>query len=355
MKELYQKYQAYWPAAFFVGGFAFDLLTTDRIDHGLSLIQQLAFLLLIMIFSYWELVTPKSFLVQQSWRFRFWRFHVEALHFLFGCLLSLYTIFYFKSASIITSSLFLFLLVVLLVFNELPQFQKQGLVVRASMLALCLSSYFIYLVPVVSGEIGLLPFLISMALSMALFYLLGNRLRHSVENQSEIDKKFLLPGLIVQLSFVLLYFLKVLPPVPLSLKFVGIYHEVKKEANQYVLNYERPWWAFWQKGAQTFIRREGDRVYCFVSIFSPTQFKTKINLTWHHYSKNKWKMRDQVSLNISGGRDAGFRGYAYKSNFEEGDWQVRVMTQDQRELGRISFSVSPGASDQPREFKSDLF
>ena len=355
MREIYEKYQGYLPAIFFIGGFGFDLLTTDRIDQSFSLIQQVTYLFFIMIFLYWEVVTPQAFLKEESFLNKMWSFHVEALHFLFGSLLSLYTIFYFKSSSLVTSFFFMSFLATLLVINELPRFKKVGITVRVSLFALCLSSYFIYLVPVVTGEIGVVSFILSMTISMGLFLFLCTRIHTRQQDPEWLKKRLLIPGLIVQFVFVVMYFFKLLPPVPVSLKYIGIYQNIRKSDGQFFLSYERDWWRFWQSGAQTFIKREGDKVYCFVSIFSPTQFKDTVQLVWFHKTKRGWKKVDKVSLSIVGGRDQGYRGYIYKSNFEPGDWKVKVMTSDLREVGRISFEVVLAEPESQREWRQDLY
>ncbi len=355
MRQFYKKYQGYFPAAFFIGGFLFDIFTTDRIDQAFSLIQQLIYLLLLLVFVYWEVVTPQVFLKENGFLAKVWAWHVELLHFLFGSLLSLYTIFYFKSTSLMTSFAFMGFLAIILIINELPQFQKRGIMIRAALLALCLSSYFIYLVPVMTGAIGMLSFLLAMAISMAVYYLLCTRILRKKQDLSWVQKNLLAPGLIVQVVFVALYIFKLLPPVPISMKFIGVYHDIQKPADKFVLSYERDWWRFWQSGAQTFLKREGDKVYCFVSIFSPTQFSDQVRLVWFKSTPNGWSRRDEVPLTIQGGRDQGYRGYAYKSNFEMGDWQVRVLTSDDREVGRISFDVTPSDSSAARVWRQDFY
>jgi hypothetical protein len=356
MRQLYKKYHGYLPASFFIGGFIFDLLTTDRIDQSFSLIQQALYLFLIMILLYWEVITPTIFLKEDSFLNKVWTFHVEVLHFLFGSLLSLYAIFYFKSSSLITSFVFMAFLASILIINELPRFQKSGIVVRSSLFALCLSSYFIYLIPVLTGKIGFFPFIFSMTLSMCLFLFLCTRIHIRKADKKWLHQKVLLPGIVIQTLFVVLYVTKLLPPVPISLKYIGIYQDINKQNGDFYLNYERPWWKIWQSGAQTFVKREGDKIYCFVSIFSPTQFKDNVQLVW--YLKNKqgeWSRVDQVTLPILGGRDQGYRGYASKANFELGKWQVRVITSDLREVGRVSFEVVDAELGSQRKWLQDKY
>ncbi len=355
MKEFYQKYQGHLPALFFVGGFLFDIFTTDRIDQTFSLIQQVSYLFLIMLFFYWELFTPKVFLKEGGFLNKLWKYHVELLHFLFGSLLSLYTIFYFKSASLMTSFAFMIFLTAILVINEFPQFQRRGAMIRSTLLALCLSSYLVYLVPVVTAAIGWGAFLLAIILSSSVFILFARFIYLKGDDKKWIKKNIFIPGILVNLIFVLLYFFKLLPPVPISLKYIGIYHDIQKPGTEYVLNYEREWWRFWESGAQTYVYREGDKLYCFVSIFSPTQFSDQMKLMWLKKTKGAWKKRDSVSLSIKGGRAEGYRGYAYKENFEPGPWQVRVLTSDLREVGRIYFEVVEAEPGSSRVWQQDLY
>ena len=45
-----------------------------------------------------------------------------------------------------------------------------------------------------------------------------------------------------------LYFLNWIPPIPLSLKFGGIYHQIEKNHEEYLLTYEKgPWYAIWKQ------------------------------------------------------------------------------------------------------------
>jgi hypothetical protein len=351
VKDFYQKYHSYLPAAFFLAGFLFDLLTLGRIDQALSLLQQLAYIFIIMLLMYWEVHTPKRFLMKGTQFQKIWKYHKEAMHFLFGGLLSIYTIFYFKSASLLNSFLFIAFLATILMINELPRLQKVGLVARSALLGLCISSYFVYLVPVISGTIGVWTFLMSMAISISLYQLFNLQILKKKEDDIQFSKKLVLPGLIVQIIFVFLYFVKILPPVPLSLKHIGIYHKVERGQDEYLLQQDKPWWAFWRSGSQVFSYQAGDKVYCAFSIFSPAQFKEQIFIQWSFLGKNGWKDTDQIPVAISGGRDQGFRGFAYKSNIEMGDWKVKVLTSDGREIGRIYFEVHPSDGNS-RTFKT---
>src|SRR5690606_16194219 len=95
--ELHSKYEKYYPAGFFVGGFIFDVITLDRIDSLFAIIQQalyivaIGFLLVYQTLEKMALFTPPPALT------KIWKYHNEALHFIFGSLLSSYFLFYFVS------------------------------------------------------------------------------------------------------------------------------------------------------------------------------------------------------------------------------------------------------------------
>jgi hypothetical protein len=99
-RQYVEKYKPYFPASFFIGGFVFDLLTVSRIDEGLQLLQQFVYLVIIGFL----LVAEKSPKVENffstGFRLKIWEYRYEIIHLLLGSLLSVYMIFYFKSASL---------------------------------------------------------------------------------------------------------------------------------------------------------------------------------------------------------------------------------------------------------------
>jgi hypothetical protein len=156
---------------------------------------------------------------------------------------------------------------------------------------------------------------------------------------------------IVLVSFLGLYMVRLIPPVPLSLPFIGVYHTVERVPEGFKLGHEKPWWRFWQNGDQEFHAHRGDKVYVFFRIFSPTHFSDQVLVRWY-WKDNKlgWTLQDSIPIKIVGGRGEGFRGYGIKSNYQPGEWKVQVETADEREIGRVYFSLDI-APDEPRTFE----
>lgn len=358
MKELMHKYKAYMPAAFFLGGFLFDIITLARIDESFQLLQQFTYLVVTGALLITDKIHTLNQNLEQTRFSKIWSFRYEAIHFLLGSLLSAYAIFYFKSASLWNSFIFIGFLSLLLILNELTHFKKLGAIIRFSLFALCSCSYFVYLVPIMWQHIGLFTFIFSLIIS-AIFYVtlmyFLSRNRDIMNN--ELLVQVTLPGMAIHVLFFLFYIFSFLPPVPLSIEKIGIYQGIEKVNDTYHLFYDRPWWRFWEKGAQTFEAHPNEKIFCFVSVFAPNFFREKVAMEWWYKLPSGWKKTDSVPMQIVGGRDQGFRGYSVKQNYDEGEWQVKVVTSDQREIGRIYFTVDKkeGPIDEPYTYKVDTY
>jgi hypothetical protein len=367
VRDFRARHEKWELALFFFAGFAYDILTLPRIDSRFLLIQQgvylgvMGLLLLVELRWSWGVEPPR-------WLARVWRFREGALHFFLGGLLSPYTLFYFKSASGLTAFLFLAGLFGLLVANELPRFRALGPVVRVGLYGVCLTSYFAYLLPVLLGYFSGKLFVAATGLSCLATLLITLLVRGWGGDRRRTVRHVSLPGLGVQLLLLGLYAVEAIPPVPLSMLSSGIYHgvEVTKgpKGRDYRLLHERSEWTPWQRGDQDFHARPGDKVYFFASIFAPGSFKprytgdrgTRLVIRWFHDDPEKgwtqYHAYDDLYLE-QGGRDQGFRTFAYVTNPRAGDWRVSMETEDGREIGRLSFTVTPDTGTAPRAFKVD--
>ncbi len=332
LRSFYKRHERWFPLAFFVLGFLFDAAMIRRIDEPAVVIQQAVYLI-----SSGVLIC--LFLLKRT----FWKYQEELLHFLLGTLLNAYMIFYFKASSLFASLGFILLLCGLLYFNESKRF-------RNALYCLCLISYFVCMVPIALGQLGWIPFTLgllaaNLAIAPMVWFLL----------KRDLAKPIVFPFLAIQTVFALLYFFEMIPPVPLSVTSIGIYHDIHKTNGTYELVSTRSRWQFWQKGDQTFTARAGDKIFCFARIFSPSRFKDKLQVRWMHYDEHRgWLRHDAIPLPVVGGREEGFRGFTVKANWEPGDWRVQVETSDNRELGRIYFTVIADNGTDERPTHVDL-
>jgi hypothetical protein len=264
------------------------------------------------------------------------------VHFMLGTLLNAYALFYFKSASGWSAALFVVVIAALLLVNELPMFRRLGPVVLYALYSFCLTSYFAYLYPVLLGRMRWWMFLLAIATSMIPLLLLSRLHFRVTASRWRVLRQALLPSFGAQALLVVLFLLGLLPPVPLSLLEIGIYHDVARDpSGSYLLSRQpTPWWKPWTRDDSDFQARTGDRVYCFFRVFAPARFEDQVRVRWSYRESGRgWLPSDAVPIVVRGGRERGYAGYTYKQNWRPGEWRVAVETGDGREIGRHAFSV----------------
>lgn len=342
---------------FFVGGFLFDSLTMTRIDSAVDLIIQLVYLIVITVIVIAQVRAAHGLWTPSGRLARYWPYETEVLHFCYGGLLSGFIVFYFKSTSFSRSFVFLTLIAVLMVANEMPQIRKWGTQLRLGLYAFCIVSYLNYLLPVLVGRMGWHVFLLGWAFAVGVtFQVLKKLASYSADSTSALKQMGRAPA-IVLLLVLTLYSLKLIPPVPLSLQHLGIYRNVEKTGSTYVLTKRVPkWYAFWRTDNRVFPARAGDEIYSFVSVFAPRRFSHSIYIRWSFYNpvKKEWLTADRLPIALAGGRKDGFRGFTRKEHYEPGNWRVEVETEDGRVLGSKSFVVEADASTGERRLKNFL-
>src|SRR5215471_14910304 len=222
---------------FFGGGFAFDSVMIRRIDDALVLIQQGAYLIVVGVvlagLVIWNEKTPA---LPDRWK---WLPNVSGplVHFMLGTLLNAYALFYFKSASGWSAALFVVVIAALLLVNELPMFRRLGPVVLYALYSFCLTSYFAYLYPVLLGRMRWWMFPLAIATSMIPLLLLSRLHFRVTASRWRVLRQALLPSFGAQALLVVLFLLGFLPPVPLSLLEIGIYHDVTRDpSGSYLLS-----------------------------------------------------------------------------------------------------------------------
>lgn len=344
--EFYQHNEVLVSMVVFALGFLFDVLTIRRIDNLYFIIQQGFYLVVLGFFLILEIR-------QKTGKKDLWKYHNLVVHFLFGALLSIYTIFYYTSASAITSFLYIVLLGGLMLVNESNKARAVGLPVRVILFTICTLSYFSFLYPIIIGRVGMLPFWLGIGSSFSLLTLIWLVNLRRIRN---VHKEVVWPSVLVHLLFILGYYTSLIPPVPVAVKKIGVYYEVQKENDQYIGLHQRTFWESWKPGVKVLKVRPGDKVTVFLSVFSPAHFQDQIQLKWYYDDKNSgWSLEDTIPINIIGGRESGFRGFASKQFYKLGLYRVIVETSDGREVGRINIQIERDDSTDARFFKEDRY
>ncbi|MHB8420167.1 MAG: DUF2914 domain-containing protein [Myxococcales bacterium] len=354
LRALRDRYAAWQGAVFFALGFVFDARMLRRIDEPAVLLQQGAYLLLcgalIALAQRGELTgwRPPRLLRAP------WRHADELLHFMLGTLLNAYTLFYFRSASGLTALGFLIVVAGLLAVNELPRFRRLGPLVLYALYSVCLTSYFAYLLPVLLGRIRPWMFYLAVLASLSLVGLHLRWLRDWSGSLRYLIGQAAAPAIAVQAAFVLLYALRLTPPVPLAIEEMGIYHSVAREPGGWRLERLKGAGTLWQRWRPLFLERAGDRVYCFARVFAPSRFHDRIDMVWFFDDPGRgWTEFHRLPLGVSQTPRAGARGFAtdgYLTHPRPGRWRVEIQSEDGRTLGLLHFTVAEDGGTGPRDF-----
>lgn len=338
---------------FFVGGFIFDAFTIIRIDSLLDILIQTLYIGCITFILIRQVKYEAGLWEPSGWVKKFWHFETEAIHFFYGGLLSAYVILYFKSTTGPRSMVFFGLTLLLMFANEMPQVKEAGSRMRLGLHAFCVVSFLNYLIPILVGRMGTWTFLLAVFFTALISYGLVKYLAKLDPDPMRAHFTFGWPPLVALVLVTFLYFEKWIPPVPLSMQYAGIYHQVERVGNKYELTYPKPaWYRFWQKDSRPFIARPGDVVHCFVRVFAPSRFTQEIFMQWSvRGSDGKFHASDRIPLAIHGGRDDGFRGVGEKSNYSPGNWRVAVITDDGRVIGQTSFTIETDSQTAERVWR----
>ncbi len=337
--------------SFFLGGFVFDVITLSSIDDLFSVVQQILYLFIVGFLLTSEfLVTAQKWSVP-SWLAKPWEYRSAIVHFFLGSLLSIYSLFFLKSASIFSSLMFVGLLMGIMVANEMKNVQSRG-DTKIGLYVVCLFSFFSMMIPVALGFVGWIPFLLSLAATGVVLWGVYKFLMKQVGDAELLKRHLVVPGATVSGLFLVFYLLGWIPPVPLAVEEMGIYHDIQKRDGRYFLSHENPWYKPWNNGDQDFAARPGDKIHLFAKVFSPARFDDTVVLHWQKFSvADGWQTTDKIPLRVTGGRVGGYRGHASKGNYTPGDWRVAVETTDGREIGRIPFSITVSDEFGQRQFE----
>jgi hypothetical protein len=332
--------------AFFFAGFLFDVVLLHRIDSTPLLIHQGTYLVLTGLLVFWDHRLTVAGREPEGWVGRVASYRLWVMHFFLGTLLNAFIVFYFRSSSGLFGALFIVALAAVIVVNELPRFRSKGPVVRVALLSFSVTSYLAYLLPVLWGELRAWQYVVAVLLGSLATVGLWRFFARFTHDPNWTIRRAVAPGLIVQVTLLALYFAEAIPPVPLSVKHLGIYNAIEVEKGElkrtYRLRFQAaPWWRFWARTQSTLRAGPGDRAWAFVRVFAPTRFQDRVSFAWDYLDpKAGWTAWGKpFSTSLTGGNEEGFRTFAYTTPARSGSYRVRVLTADDREIGRETFEV----------------
>jgi len=342
LKAFYEKYERVLIPGTLVLGLIIDFLTfhSVRVETFLKLLTAylvVAGALIAFMHIYdarWEAKTGE-------W-LRYVRVAVPILiQFAFGALLSASFLFYWFGGSIFVSWPFILIIVFLLTANDVLREYYMKPVTQIGVYFFLLFTIGTVLFPYVLRSIDPRVFVITAVVAVGAITVYVVVLSRFVPKIQQ--KRRAVFGVVVGITMFIsgLYVSGVLPPIPLSVRDVGVYHRVELANGKYELTTERETLLERIVPGQTIHIQEGDPVYVFTAIFAPTDLNTTIYHRWQMYNEDTddWVEKDRLSFSIVGGRAEGYRGYSLKRAVSTGVWRVDIETETEQVLGRIHFRI----------------
>lgn len=317
-----------------IGGFVFDAVTLKRADSFWEIFWVVVHLAVVAV-CILLVNRPTRALATDFW-------FLNILQFTFGGLLSTFLVLNFRSGSIWVSWPFFLILGAAFLANERLKDQYARLYFQLGIFFLSLFCFTILIVPVILHAIGPFIFLLSGAISLAVLFMFLGLLRSVTGVDLDTGRLPLIAVIAgIFLSINALYFLNLIPPIPLSLRDAAAYHAITRNADgNYSVQSENPGLFRFFRHYETFHAAPGASVYAYSAIFSPTSLNTTIIHQWQFYEpKRGWTNMGRVELPVRGGRGEGYRTYSVKTGILAGAWRVNVEIPSGALLGRLRFNV----------------
>lgn len=343
------KNERYLSSGTLLAGFIFDTVALKRIDLLTENLILLSYISVAVVGIFVVNLIEGGVLAHPFFtRIRSWL--TMPIQFALGGLFSGVFIFYSRSASLAQSWPFLGFLMFILIGNEIFRQKYLRLSFQASVLFVGVFSYAIYSLPIVLHSMSVWVFLLSGLAALGFIAGLLAVLAQFIP-QKVRENKTVLAGSVGGLFLALntMYFLNIIPPLPLALKEAEIAHSVQKTADGYVLEVESRSWREWILPYKTARVVAGEPLYFYSAVFAPTDLSATLVHEWSYRdeARDEWVSSTRVPLAIMGGRDGGYRGYSYKSTLVPGRWRVDVETENGQILGRVKILVTT-ISSAPR-------
>lgn len=342
----------------YVAGFVSDIFTFVLIPISVANLLFLSYLGLVAVCILGNYILTARGLDTRPgivWRALSVILPLGALYFI-GNLLSGFLIFYTKSSFVFASWPFLLVLALVFIGNEFFRDYRNHLAFQMGLFFFAIYTYSIFALPLFLHALSPLIFIESTIASILVFALfMGILVGISRRGLQGVWYKIAGGVTVVVLVISGSYFSGLIPPIPLTLTEVGIYHSVEHTAAGYEVQVEdqapvqNPWWHLALSWQPTTIHiQSGESLSAFSAIFAPTDFGTSVVHRWEQYDKSghTWKTRSEISFPISGGRNGGYRGYSTISNINPGKYRVSIETTSGQVIGRTVF-IAEEAPDAP--------
>lgn len=338
----------------FFFGFITDTYLLPEVENPITKYLGLTYLLslsIIIIVREWVVARNTASKLEQ----RAYSLLTFGVAFFSGSALSFIFVYALRSSALAVSwPLFIMLFLVMLA-NEFVETHGYRFTLDIGVLFIATTFYFIFDVPILFGAVNDFIFFISVSIAALVAFAYVWILRNFSEAAERETSRGYALAIGIPLFVAMLYFLNVIPAVPLSLKSSGIYHHIERtESGDYIGTREPDTRWFAQYRRDTYHMTDSDDgIYFFSSVGAPADINAPITHVWEYYDERtkQWVTSTTIAFDMTGGRNTGYRAYSKKENVSPGMWRVTVKVDNNRIIGRQRFYIEKGQSARVEEVK----
>lgn len=354
IKALISKGWQHASTVIFVFGFLFDSFLLPDVDRPETKYLGLTWLCLLavtIILREWVVSRNTASKLEQK-TYSILTFGVS---FFSGSAMSFVFVYAMRSAAFVVSWPLFVILLIIMAANEFISTHNYRFTLDIGVLFVGLVFYSIFNVPIVMGQVNDVVFLVSVTVALIVSLVYVWILKHTSEAAERETARGYALAMGIPLFVGMLYFLNVIPAVPLSLEKSGIYHRIEKtETGEYIGQQENDMRFLAQYRRDTYHLTAADNgIYFFSSVSAPAEVSAPITHVWEYYDETTrtWITSSTISFSLTGGRGDGYRAYSKKENVSPGLWRVTVKVDNNRIVGRQRFYIEKGESVEVKEVK----
>jgi hypothetical protein len=333
----------------FIGGFIFDLIILPEAGHTLTVWIGALYLTIVA-----SAIALREWIVSQNTASKTEQRIFSTLTFVIayfsGSSLSFISVYAIRSAAFSVSWPLLFILLLCILVNELVSSHDFRFTLDVGVLLLALLFFIVFNVPILFKVQNDMTFVVSLGISIAISLGYLFLLQFTSESASEELSRLYALGVGIPMFIGMLYFLNVIPAVPLSLHNGGVYHSmVRDTAGNFSAIQEKDTRLLSGLRVPIYHMSSQDSgIYFFSAVSAPVELTAPLSHVWEYYDPitKQWVSKTVIEFTLDGGREDGYRAYSKKENITEGLWRVTVKVDDKRVVGRMKFYVTVGTEEE---------
>lgn len=343
-----QTYIQHASTIIFIVGFLFDMVVLPDIDDPITKYVGITYLFaiaLLIMFREWVVSRNTASRTEQ----RIYAASSFGIAYFSGSALSFVVVYALRSAALTVSWPLFVIFFLCMIANEFVSSYNFRFTLDVAIFFIALLFYIVFNIPVLvktqTSFIFILSILVTITISVLYVYFLS---KISDTSYNEAPRGYAL-AVGIPMFVGMLYFLQVLPAVPLALKNQGVYYSViKTETGEYLGEKEVDTRIFSTLRKPVIHVTNSQGVYFFSAVDAPSQLSAPMSHVWeYHDDKKGWVQESVISFDLMGGRNDGYRAYSKKENVRPGLWRVTVKVDGTRIIGRTTFYVTISEKNIP--------